>query len=187
MDSSSKKVISVLMLIYVILDVFLCIRAMLVADGYGTGRMADCFMLVTVIFAVFYAFIGYKKAAAKYYHWFMVSYTIAIGVNLSFYIRNDILNKDLVVWGLPIFGMMCILSVAKDLGKKNSMILGIVVLIGSVAAIVVSLMYAPGIYRGGNTTNLQAIYRIGVQISLAVIMNLMIIAKYKDKAARGSK
>ena len=187
MDSSSKKILAIIHLIITVVCVGLCVWAMILSGGVGRGLIADFLELAALVLALFYLFKGYKKAAAKYYHWFLVSFTIAVVFNLGFDIIAATLNGVTAILGLGIYGMLCILAVAKDLGKKNSMILGVLILAESIILLVVTLVYTPGIIRGGDALTTQGIIRAGVQQCMAIILNVMIIAKYKDKAARGSK
>lgn len=148
----------------------------------GHSLMAKAVILVHFIsyFAgLLYAFSGYKKDAAKYYKVFM--FFVAVSEVLSFVGKLTRSEPALIT---TILSGICVaialsLTFIKDLGSKMSV---------SLCSICLAIHSFNLIYTIINaSTKFQAISGPLSDFMLLVIALVFVLAKYEDKAARGSK
>ena len=193
MDLKTKKILNYSHVVIVIATLATCFYSLFICEGFGSGLIVDICHISAVIFSIFYALSGYKKDAAKHFHWFMASYAIAALISLIFLFSlhsgetNSVAIYALAFNRAVAYGILCILTVARDLGKKKSVVLGNALEILAIGAFFVSYITYPGAARGGIALYSQITISSAAEMCLATITNLMIVAKYKDKEARGSK
>ena len=135
--------------------------------------------LIAYSFALSYAFKGYKKNAAKSFKLFVYAFGLSL---LATIIRTIVSNDAPVIATVnSIIGFIpvAILAFVKDLGKKRSLSLAGVSLASGVFGIVYVALTAPEFARTLLTTLSGLI--------LSAVLFIFVIAKYRDKEARGAK
>jgi len=133
--------------------------------------------VVALLFGTFYCISEFKKEFGKFLKYFLVASAVAVFFSALAYSAGG-LSISLALYML-IFGFVCILSTAKDLGKKMSLIFTYSSVICSALLVVLDLT------AGGLA--IVAFSASFTMLLLSLIMLLMIYAKYADKATRGSK
>ena len=182
MKLSSKKVLMIVQLVLIAVPACMSLWALTITKGVGTGMLADIFTLAALVFAILYIVNGCTKEDARFYKSFLIAYALALLADGSFkckYFGNGYLC-------FTAYGILCILCVAENLGKKKSLIMGWIVVICTALVLGSTLILTPGVLRGGDEMSTQSVIRAGANFSMALIMLIMIFAKYKDKEARGS-
>ena len=155
--------------------------------GYGQGLLVSISSLAALVFAIFYGAKGYSKDAAKYLHNFLLANCCSVFFCTLFLGRYLQTNTMVLSMCLIIFGILCGLTTAKDLGEKNSKILSYLLLFESIFAFVASFFIYNGVHRGGPLMNSVHLVNMAVQCLFALMTVLAIHAKYQDKKKRGSK
>jgi len=137
-------------------------------------NVSYCMEIISILLMGFYCITGYKKSSARYFKG--VLFARIISAALGLYIVSMYSQIFAVI--CSVVSLMCLLTLAfvKDLGKGFSMCLSILIIVAS------STNFA---YYTGLTGSVNACHATAVLLS--VILLLMILAKYADKAARGSK
>ena len=183
MNEKTRKSLSVIQIIMTAIWILLCVWALIMSTGINSGVLCDIIALAALLMAMVYLIKGYKKDAAKYYHWFMIIFTVSVLADSVF----NAMNYDFNYLTITSYGVLCILCVAENLGRQKSIILGLIVLICLAASLVMTLIKTPGILRGGDAITTQMVIRAGASFTMAIILNIMIMAKYKDKEARETR
>ena len=181
MNKNDKKTLSIIQLVVMACCMGACIWAIILSEGIGTGILADIITLIALAFAFIYLLKGYTKAAATYYKCFMISFTVAILAHSVFNFTNN--HQDYL--GITAYGIMCILCAAENLGKEKSMALGIIVAVCEAVLLVMTIFFDSDALSLGEAICIQSNIRLVAMLVMSIVMNIMIIAKYKDKAARG--
>ena len=143
------------------------------------GNLADqvvCLLaFATLIYAAYYILSGYGKDAARYYKIFtfvlaavLLVALAAVGKNTDRYLVSLLLTLQLV--------LVLVLGLSKDLGKKNSMYLCYAYLL--ICVIEFAMSFSGALIDIGFSA---------VELIFAIVMTVMTVAKYIDKAARGTK
>ena len=169
-------VIAVLLLVAVLLQII----AMYAGAQNATYEPVSYFKAVgnifAAIFGIYYILAGCKKAeGAEYFRWFMIFFAILQLIMLLGHKDTDTVS---VLCMTVTFGIMLVLSIAKDLGQKRSLILALCVLVLT-AIRMIALAVA-----GNFATDWIFVF---TQILLALTCFVMILAKYQDKKDRGRK
>ena len=129
--------------------------------------------LIPMLGALLYCATGYKKSSAGYFNLFIYLYT-AVVFATSLFIRTGPIF--LSVFSIISFGILCVLAIAKDVGKKKSFVLcGLNMFLAIIR--IIAYFITTGQFPGGMFGNLL----------LAGILGLMVYAKYADKTARGTE
>ena len=165
----------------VIITLILLVAA-LVVTGFIAVKCGDlatqvaCLLeFAALIYAAYYILSGYSKDAAKYYKTY--SYVLAVALLLALAAISKNANDYLVSLLVTLqFAIVLVLGLSKDLGKKNSMYLCYAYLL--VCVIGFALSFAGGLMTIGYSV---------VQLIFAIVITVMTVAKYIDKAARGTK
>ena len=139
--------------------------------------------ILAVVFGFLYMFGYYKKDAAKFYQGFMFLFSLSTLLLIVY----DLITTKVGGYGSGISGILsafvCVdaflLTFAKDLGRKTSIGLAISILvIKLISAVRVFILYS----------NEFGVVTSGVMsIAIACIACLFVLAKYADKAERGTK
>ncbi len=140
--------------------------------------------LITVATGLMYLFFGYRKRAALYFKLFMGFFALSQALLLSDLLADPMAQPFYfgIVYLLS-FAAVLILSFGKDLGKGISLTLIGMLVIGGAVVLVMTLFllddFAPSAF--------EAVTRGVTNFLLAVTAGSMVLAKYLDKAERGSK
>ena len=153
------------------------------------ARIGGCYGIISSALAIIYGIKGFGKDAAKYYKLFAASAFLTFQLSASTAgIRTDGVFAGVMVAGyclMAAFTMALILS--RDMGKKYSLAL-CWSMVGVTLAIAVAMMCIyPGVVIGGTEIGSVATYRAFSNSFLAQVLLVMTMAKYQDKAARGTK
>lgn len=167
------------------------IAAVLVVFGMidnGGGALSDfsfAFYMLAFMYAVLYILRGGKKNAAEDYKLALIVFAIAIFVNILASV-NSVEETGKAVSTLYIaqltisFAVLCMLAFNKDFGKKNSVLCCLVAGILALISVIYAFMNPLGVKFYLRCIGVPALF-----MSLAAFF--MILIKYKDKEARGSK
>lgn len=151
----------------------------LVTGNSIIGKITIIVHFIAYFFGLLYAFSGYKKDASKYYKLYMFLFSVSeIMSTISVVLRKEPSTISTLLTGLcAVFAL--ILTFGKDLGKNTTL---------SICAICLSIHIYNLIHILINSqTKFQAITNSLSNIVLVVIALVFIIAKYENKALRGSK
>jgi len=142
-------------------------------EGHGVeSQVIHAMTILLLVFAMLYCLTGYKKNSAKFFKAFLYLYTL---VSFASILLTRTGPAFLPMLEMLSFGILCILSVSKNLGADNSLVLSIanvVISLGRNVAYAVIVRQLPGALVGN--------------LLLAVILGSMVYAKYADKASRGT-
>lgn len=167
-----------------------CFHVLLFADGayYTVSAIAE---LCALVFAGFYYLRGFPKDAAKYYRLFMLFYAFTfLAETAAGALTHDSLGVStddpvMLIVTMILYGNVLILAVAKDLGRAVSLTLCAV----SAAIYLVPLIgiWIPGtVDFATDAAKTANILLYVVWFAQACNALLMTLAKYMDKAARGT-
>ena len=149
-------------------------------------RVGEVITLCAILNAFMYLIDGCKKDAARFFHDYMISMTVAELYSMILISKGDVVETLEIVPAMVSFGMLCVLAVTENLGRKNSTLLSFFVLICKVVSAATVFVTNPGMYRGGTELGTICLIRSLTSVTLVLIMCFMIYAKYEDKASRGS-
>lgn len=174
MNDSTKKMLKIVNLGFLIAAIAFTFSDIFSRSGHLLA--ASCVQLLALLSALFYCLYGYKKDTAIYYRTFMALYAFSEIMRIVTFssIGNSFKTTLLAI----IFGALCVLAEAKDLGKKRSVAIGSIVFVMSVMLPLYNVFIGKAIWGGISKYS---------DIVLSIILCLMILAKYEDKAERGSK
>ena len=143
--------------------------------------------MIAMCSSLMYVFYGYKKNVSSYFRGFMFTYALSqlAGIVIASGSSDGTGLGALLVGA--IYGPLLVLALASDLGKKKSLILCAVVVVLQLGVFVGAVITTPGLIRGGTPLGTLYMMRAHMQFTLAVSMTLMTVAKYTDKAIRGTK
>lgn len=131
-------------------------------------------LILTSVSGIYYILAGgKKKEGAAYYHWFMVLFAF-VGLITLVSLSGSAVS---VLCFAVAYGCLCVVAAAKDLGKTKSLILILAVV---AAALVQGFLSV-------NAQGQDVLIRSWTVVVLALVSLLMTVAKYVDKASRGSK
>ena len=177
--NATYKAILIFNLLCIVAALVLCALSIVDATSNLAQQIACLFQIAALIYAAYYVFAGFTKDAAKYYKTFAAIFALAQIASLSSLSANANSYFGSLLSALTL-GLILVLFLSKNLGKKTSLILcGILVVV-----VVLSLIAA--LVEGGFTTG-AVIFPIIARFVLAALLGIMTFAKYIDKAARGSK
>ena len=135
--------------------------------------------LAAICASLMYLFYGYKKNASSYFRGFMIAYALSQLAGLVIAGQNaEETGLGILLVG-AVYGPVLVMAIAENLGKKKSYILcGIAVLLQ------IGVLVGAVLTRGTAEVGGIFLMRAYMQLTLAVTMTLMTVAKYEDKAAR---
>jgi len=179
-----KKTLTAFMIADAILLVFAGLAdVLLIFAGASSGRFVFLDNLILAaqgavcILAIYYMLTGCKKLeSAAYYKWFMITYAALFPLSMLQSAQID--SAGLILFTLC-FGALCVLCFGKDLGKNFSLGLAVFVTVCTAFLFVTASLH-------GGINDVSGV-RITTKLVLAVTGVLMVLAKYQDKAERGSK
>lgn len=174
MSSGAKKcfqITSVVILIFAI-----AMQAHNIAHEEGFFQVMSEVTVIALIGAVVYSLYGFKKNEAKYYKLFINLCAVATILRLVVHVSSN--GTIRAVLTAVQFGALCVLSQAKDLGRKKSMILGLIFIVITLA-IAVSMISVVGFET-------RVLFMSLSDFILALVINILLLAKYADKAERGT-
>jgi len=179
----NKKVLASMTTVMVVLLVLTICAVFYATLSAAQNATADVLTYVhalayslTGLFAIYYILAGCKKdGGAKYFTWFMIAYALCC---ILLYFRADEMDVADSILNCLVFGALCVLSMAKDLGQKKSTALSLVVLIIEAVCLL-------KLFLGENFAATYPAPASNLVFALNVLF--MVTAKYYDKASRGSK
>ena len=183
---SLKVVHIVLLVVALISNFYSIINAGTDTSVYGTSSLIGFVKMANVLAIVssfIYLIFGYKKNAAIYYKITMGALTLAQALNVMDIMSTTVVplyNSLLIVTSLII---MVILATAKDFGEKNSSLLVLILVALRIVSVGIAAYYLPRMSTEKFTVLTNAI----TNLVFAGSVGLMVMAKYDDKAERGSK
>jgi len=143
-------------------------------DPFGVNLNYIAFLnIIACTPAIYYCLSNHEKTAGKAYIVFCAVY--AVTELLKLFLRGQSGISIVVITPALVFASLVVLCLAKDLGKKKSYILALLV----VALSVVDLIYVI-------VNSYDAIMYMSQNIILSICLFMMVYAKYKDKELRGS-
>jgi len=171
-----------------ILMAALCIVAFSVSiQSFEAGRLstieaiAAVAELLSALLAVCYCITGYEKTSALFFKAVVISRLVfsammIILMTAGAFEYTKALTGVTVGCDLIVFGCMAVFAVALNIGKERSVTMAVIMVIATVVpAILIPI--------SGKTGGIG----IGInKVLSAVIFLIMVIAKYRDKEARGT-
>ncbi len=139
----------------------------------------DLLEILSLISVAVYCAFGFTKNAALFYKLFICIFAISELVNI-YGLSNANFGADALIPNSIIFGMLCILGFATDLGKTKSVIFGLIAFLASMCALIICAINNINDFWGGTVHCIA-------NTAICTVLVLMILAKYYDKAERGSK
>jgi len=182
MKKSKFKILMYVNLVFIVLA--------LIGNVYGyvsTNNYQFILNISALGLSLVYLFYGYKKFAASYFMFFMVF--LAIKEGLALY--SMIVDEKVPVYAAAIVGTMMLsylcLAFIKNLGKKKSFIICGIILLLSLVTLISGLVYTPIVITAKTIVGLQLAMFNLTRVLMAIILIIMVYAKYEDKYSRGSK
>lgn len=178
--------------LFIVLISVLFIAAGVLANGYvitsGEANfvavLESILIIVALVSALFYIFLGYKKDAAHYFKLFLYLFALAQLVSIVNATFNPEHTTLSVALAALTYAPVLILASAKDLGRRVSLILcGIVIAVYLFIFVGAAFTY-PGSLRGDTSFGTFVLIRDGALLLLSLIMGVITFAKYVDKAER---
>lgn len=153
--------------------------AQVLANGYVVTL--DIITLLSLLSATVYCVYGYKKDASNYFKAFILLLAIQELIRIPGIVKlggvmSGINISDYLIFIAISFAVMCVLFMAENLGKKKSVILGLVALLLNILIVIKSVI-------NGYYFHLMVLLP---NVVLFAVLVLMILAKYYDKAERGT-
>jgi len=139
---------------------------------------------VTVVLGVLYPYMDFKKDASVFYKGFMYSSTIYYALTVaSLLAANEKVSPCIIIPAIGAYVLLLVLSVGKDMGRKASLAMAIIIVLCSLLPMV---YYAVDYGKIGEMSK-RLLFVYGSKLCLGVVTSVMIIAKYVDKKERGRK
>ena len=182
-----KIVNSILLLASLVLCVIAMIKNPADTSALGTNPLVpvcDVLKILTLAFGLVYMLMNYSKSAHIVYKCFFAALFFATFMQVvammlhpaSFSIYNSVLNL------IPI-AAIAVLATAKDLGKKNTLLLTLVFVL---CRLVLLIDYIINISHFG-TAAIGMLSGGIANFLVALTAGIMVIGKYMDKTERGTK
>ncbi len=173
-------------LLLILVSFAVCAYTIMIPESI-VGIVASAFNFLALFAALFYILRGCKKDAAKYFKYFVAAFTIAEAVNIiSLCIATSTVFSAKIlalifVFDIALLIFLLIVLLKKDLGAKKTISMGLIIAILSIVDFVKGIIVS----TAAGTPN-EALIGF-TTLALGLTMLFMIYAKYKDKAARGTK
>ncbi len=178
MGKTLVKVFGILAMIVSIGLVAYTLTALNIKQARAGGIIMDSLMILSLISIAVYCAFGFTKKAALFYKLFICIFAVAKLVNICI-LSNGIFGADVLLPNSIIFGMLCVLGFATDLGKTKSLIFGLIAALASVVELIICAI--------NNFEGFLGVVPAIANTAICAVLLLMILAKYYDKAERGSK
>lgn len=138
--------------------------------------IANLLFICTIVAAAGYCVYGAKKKVATRFIVFLGLFAASLLLSCGIAAMSDSSIRPVIL--ALMFANVYTLAVAKDLGFGKSMILGGICFAAAVALLIISFA----------RVRLAGVINIYVTVTvLSLITNLFLLAKYENKAERGSK
>ncbi len=176
-----KTIVRVLGILAVIISIVLSacsLIALNIKQARVDGIIMDSLMILSLISIAVYCVFGYTKKAALFYKLFICVFAISKLVNI-YGLSAAKFGPDVMMPASIIFGMLCILGFATDLGKTKSLIFGFIALLTSVIELIICVV--------NRAEGFVGVVPAIANTAICAVLLLMIFAKYYDKAERGTK
>jgi len=146
--------------------------------------LAEVFCSIAFVFALTYCWMEYKKNVALFFSLFCWLYALSFAfsifarIQVAYVLDGTTLSAPNLSFALAIipFGLSCVFTEAKDLGKRKSLCMSAIILLCAIVDFVMGL--------NGETATIMI---FATKLALALSFFIMVCAKYRDKASRGSK
>lgn len=129
--------------------------------------------LLSLVFAILYLLVRFRKDGAVFFKCFLA--VMAATCLLRTVAVSTVSSGWVLACYVLVFGILCVLFEAKDLGKFKSFVLGI-------TALALEVISSVGIFASG----WKAISGKLADVILALMLLIMIVGKYRDKEARAA-
>ncbi len=178
-------------LILILLGLALCfggsIAILTIKEAFPYLQIATVTELIAVAGALEYMFKGCKKDSARYFRVFFYMYAVELYFTIIFS-ASQIGAHDNSLLGVVLctieFALTIVMAVGKDLGKRNSLLLCLALIVLSLIMLISSMVINPGVpFWGDEYGTALALFFAG-QLSLSVVSGAVVIAKYEEKAER---
>ena len=191
--TKSKKILGILVCLLLIAcavgNIYVIINKHQKAYTLITALIA----FLAILAALYYAFRGYAKNAAPAYKTYMIlcalhfqSLAADLGDNgILTYSMQKAEVAPMILISCLLFGLMLLLSVAKDLGKGMTRTISIISLVAAVAFLVVTL-FGMGHYADDSAA-FVLVQGAVTGVLLVFVAGFMAELKYIDKEERGTK
>lgn len=169
-----SAVFIVLILAAIIVNIFLMPQESEMGIEYVLLKIADC---AACLAALLYCAAGFRKESSRFFLLFGILYLISVMMQLfprAMELDRTFSSILLYASGLCAFGVMCVFTVAKNLGRKKSLILALILFVCSVLDVFLVADYALMVKSG-----------VPGKVILSLLFLVMNIGKYRDKVARG--
>lgn len=174
-SNGAKTVLKIVLIILIVIAMALIIRNLFSSSNVLQAHLANILILLALASALIYCLFGFQKIDSGFYKLFITVYGLSILCSIY---NETVLQKPIIsiCWAL-IFGAVCVLGIAKDLGKIKSICASVVAFAASIFPLVGSIV---------SGVRIEIVFLRIICILMTVILNLMVLAKYTDKAERGT-
>jgi len=163
--------VNVILLVAAFVCNLLCLKN---ADLFGA--LPILCNIVTVLSGAYYCFAGYKKNGSLFYKMFVWLFAINHFFVTLYLVKNG-LSTFIAATNMISYGALVVLAVGVDLGKKKSYLAAAVVLFCQLAGLIFLLIYP-------EFTDSSAILAPVSKALVAILLGIIVIAKYRDKDHR---
>lgn len=147
----------------------------MIGSSIGNGLVGEILNVAAIGEGLLYVFYGYKKSAAKYYKAYMILLALSALIwSMLVGIQRD--NPLSIFCNNVMFASICVLAFAENMKRTKSLIFGLVAFLMSVVNVVGVMITTPGF---------GPVLSFACTLVLVINMNLMIVAKFRDKEERG--
>jgi len=175
-NNTGRKILVIVALILLVGG--LVITALAAVNVGKLAAQVECLcFFAALIYAAYYILSGYSKNAAKYFKTYCGVFAVAMLAALAAN-GTESVGYFSTLFSAIAFALVLILMLSKDLGKELSMY----ACCGLIACLAVVMIFSAS--AGADTAALGLCL---VQLILGLTLTLMTVAKYIDKAARGTK
>lgn len=187
------KLILMFILVLLIPAAISNVQVLIGADSLILMRIEAVLMIASLLSAFVYILKGYSKNMAKAYKVFLYTFLAEAVLSIVSVIvtSNQLADMDSIVLPiiLSVIIALCIaiLAFVKDLGKTKSFIAAGVLLATTFVSYFMGSSAHEGVVRGGEVIYTSIGLLRSSTVLLAFTLGFLVIAKYVDKTARGTK
>lgn len=145
--------------------------------------------MISLLAAIHYVFMGYKKDAAGSYKVFLYfcAFSELISVLLAASFEDKLSSTIGAFLSALTYGIILVMAAARDLGKVISFSLCGVIYAVRMFAFISTFVALPGMARGGEEINTIYTLYTAASALIAFLIGIFTYAKYVDKEDRGTK
>lgn len=146
------------------------------------------FLVVSFIFACIYLYLGFSKKGSLFYKLFMIS--LAVSGCICALETTGQNTKISVCFIIPLLGYIAcytILGFGYDLGRKNTIAIGIILLVCSLTPIIYTAVNFKALNSAEDGVSQYLLIEQSCRFVLALLTGSFILGKYADKQERGRK